>query len=52
VNTEAFYLTLGLYDTVAVVTLPDDATMAKLAARFRRRRERPHPEYHAILASL
>jgi hypothetical protein len=31
VNTEAFYLTLGLYDTVAVGTLPDDATMAKLA---------------------
>jgi uncharacterized protein with GYD domain len=28
---EAFYLTMGPYDTVAVVTLPDDATMAKLA---------------------
>ena len=28
---EAFYLTMGPYDTVAVVTLPDDATMARLA---------------------
>src|SRR5437016_1861101 len=30
-NVESFYLTMGPYDTVAIVTLPDDATMAKLA---------------------
>src|SRR5258705_13198007 len=28
---EAFYLTMGPYDTVAVLTLPDDETMAALA---------------------
>ena len=28
---QSFYLTMGPYDTVAVVTVPDDATMARLA---------------------
>jgi GYD domain len=36
---QSFYLTTGPHDTVAVVTLPDDATMARLAlSRLRRRR--------------
>jgi len=48
---------MGPYDTVAVVTLPDDATMAKLALSLgtvgnRRTRAFPEPEYRAILASL
>jgi len=34
---QSFYLTMGPYDTVAVVTLPDDATMAKLVAGHRAR---------------
>jgi uncharacterized protein with GYD domain len=57
---QAFYLTLGPYDTVAVVTLPDDATMAKLAlslgsagnVRTLTMRAFPEPDYRAILASL
>lgn len=57
---EAFYLTMGPYDTVAVVTLPDDATMAKLAlslgavgnVRTVTMRAFPEPEYREILASL
>jgi uncharacterized protein with GYD domain len=57
---QAFYLTLGPYDTVAVVTLPDDATMARLAldlgaagnVRTLTMRAFPEPEYRAILASL
>ena len=59
-NVESFYLTMGQYDTVAVVTLPDDATMAKLAlslgavgnVRTLTMRAFPEPEYRAILASL
>lgn len=57
---QAFYLTMGPYDTVAVVTVPDDATMAKLAlslgavgnVRTVTMRAFPEPEYRAILASL
>lgn len=57
---QAFYLTLGPYDTVAVVALPDDATMAKLAlslgsvgnVRTLTMRAFPEPEYRAILAAL
>ena len=57
---QAFYLTMGPYDTVAVVTLPDDATMAKLAlslgsvgnVRTLTMRAFPEPEYRAIVASL
>jgi uncharacterized protein with GYD domain len=57
---QAFYLTMGPYDTVAVVTLPDDATMTKLAlslgavgnVRTLTMRAFPEPEYRAILASL
>ena len=56
---QAFYLTMGPYDTVAIVTLPDDATMAKLAlslgavgnVRTLTMRAFPEPEYRAILAS-
>ena len=56
----AFYLTMGPYDTVAVVTLPDDAIMARLAlslgsvgnVRTLSMRAFPEPEYRAILASL
>jgi uncharacterized protein with GYD domain len=59
-DVQAFYLTMGPYDTVAVVTLPDDATMAKLAlslgavgnVRTVTMRAFPEPEYRAILASL
>jgi uncharacterized protein with GYD domain len=59
-NVESFYLTMGPYDTVAVVTLLDDATMAKLAlslgavgnVRTLTMRAFPEPEYRAILASL
>ena len=59
-NVESFYLTMGPYDTVAVVTLPDDATMAKLAlslgsvgnVRTLTMRAFPEPEYRGILASL
>ena len=59
-NVESFYLTMGPYDTVAVVTLPDDATMAKLAlslgavgnVRTVTMRAFPEPEYRDILASL
>jgi len=59
-NVESFYLTMGPYDTVAVVTLPDDATMAKLAlslgsvgnVRTLTMRAFSEPEYRAILASL
>ena len=59
-NVESYYLTMGPYDTVAVVTLPDDATMAKLAlslgavgnVRTLTMRAFPEPEYRAILASL
>ena len=55
-----FYLTMGPYDTVAVVTLPDDAAMARLAlslgsvgnVRTVTMRAFPEPEYRAILASL
>ena len=58
-NVQSFYLTMGPYDTVAVVTLPDDATMAKLAlslgavgnVRTLTMRAFPEPEYRAILAS-
>jgi uncharacterized protein with GYD domain len=57
---QAFYLTMGPYDTVAVVTVPDDATMARLAlslgsvgnVRTLTMRAFPEPEYRAILASL
>jgi uncharacterized protein with GYD domain len=57
---QAFYLTMGPYDTVALVTLPDDATMAKLAlslgsvgnVRTLTMRAFPEAEYRAILASL
>jgi uncharacterized protein with GYD domain len=57
---QSFYLTMGPYDTVAVVTLPDDATMAKLAlslgavgnVRTLTMRAFPEPEYRGILASL
>ena len=57
---QSFYLTMGPYDTVAVVTLPDDATMAKLAlslgavgnVRTLTMRAFSEPEYRAILASL
>jgi len=55
-----FYLTMGPYDTVAVVTLPDDTAMARLAlslgsvgnVRTVTMRAFPEPEYRAILASL
>jgi uncharacterized protein with GYD domain len=57
---QAFYLTMGPYDTVAVITLPDDATMAKLAlslgamanVRTLTMRAFPEPEYRQILAGL
>ena len=57
---EAFYLTMGPYDTVAVVTLPDDATMAKLAlwlgaagnVRTVTMRAFPEEEYRHIVSSL
>lgn len=57
---QAFYLTMGPYDTVAVVTLPDDATMARLAlslgaagnVRTLTMRAFPEGEYREILASL
>ena len=57
---QAFYLTMGPHDTVALVTLPDDATMAKLAlslgsvgnVRTLTMRAFPEAEYRAILASL
>jgi uncharacterized protein with GYD domain len=55
-----FYLTMGPYDTVAVVTLPDDTAMARLAlslgsvgnVRTVTMRAFPEPEYRTILASL
>jgi uncharacterized protein with GYD domain len=57
---QAFYLTMGPYDTVAVVTLPDDATMARLAlslgaagnVKTLTMRAFPEPEYREILAGL
>jgi uncharacterized protein with GYD domain len=57
---QAFYLTLGPYDTVAVVSLPDDETMAKLAltlgstgnVRTVTMRAFPEPEYREILRGL
>jgi uncharacterized protein with GYD domain len=57
---QAFYLTLGPYDTVAVVTLPDDAAMARLAlsigsagnVKTLTMRAFPEPEYRQILAGL
>jgi uncharacterized protein with GYD domain len=57
---QAFYLTMGPYDTVAVVTLPDDATMARLAlslgaagnVRTLTMRAFPEAEYRQILAGL
>jgi len=57
---QAFYLTLGPYDTVAVVNLPDDETMAKLAltlgstgnVRTVTMRAFPEPEYREILRGL
>src|SRR5438067_13773902 len=56
---QSFYLTMGPYDTVAVVTLPDDATMAKLAlspgavgnVRPLTMRAFPEPEYRAVLST-
>jgi uncharacterized protein with GYD domain len=56
----AFYLTLGPYDTVAVVNLPDDETVAKLAltlgstgnVRTVTMRAFPEPEYREILKGL
>jgi len=57
---QAFYLTLGPYDTVAIVTLPDDAAMARLAlslgsvgnVRTLTMRAFPEPEYRKILEQL
>jgi uncharacterized protein with GYD domain len=57
---KAFYLTLGPYDTVAVVNLPDDETVAKLAltlgstgnVRTVTMRAFPEPEYREILKGL
>ena len=57
---EAFYLTMGPYDTVAVVTLPDDATMARLAlwlgaagnVRTLTMRAFGEEEYRAIVTSI
>jgi uncharacterized protein with GYD domain len=57
---EAFYLTMGPYDTVAVLTLPDDATMAALAlslgasgnVRTVTMRAFPEPEYREILRGV
>ena len=57
---KAFYLTLGPYDTVAVVTLPDDETVARLSlllgstgnVRTVTMRAFPEPEYREILKEL
>ena len=57
---QAFYLTMGPYDTVAIVTLPDDTAMARLAlslgsagnVKTLTMRAFPEPEYRQILASL
>ena len=57
---EAFYLTMGPYDTVAVLTLPDDETMAALAlslgasgnVRTVTMRAFPEPEYREILRGV
>jgi uncharacterized protein with GYD domain len=57
---EGFYLTLGPYDTVAILTLPDDQTMAALAlslgsagnVRTLTMRAFPEPEYREILKAV
>src|SRR5262245_30321775 len=57
---QAFYLTLGPYDTVAVVNLADDEAVAKLAlilgstgnVRTVTMRAFPEPEYREILKGL
>ena len=57
---EAFYLTLGPYGTVTVLTLPDDETMAALAlslgasgdVRTVTMRAFPEPEYREILRGV
>ena len=57
---KAFYLTMGPYDTVAVLTLPDDETMAALAlslgasgnVRTVTMRAFPEPEYREILRGV
>jgi uncharacterized protein with GYD domain len=59
-SVQSFYLTMGPYDTVAVVALPDDATMAKLAlslgsagnVKTLTMRAFPEAEYRQILAGL
>jgi uncharacterized protein with GYD domain len=56
----AFYLTLGPYDTVAVVNLPDDEAVARLSlllgstgnVRTVTMRAFPEPEYREILKGL
>ena len=57
---QSFYLTMGPYDTVAVLTLPDDETMAALAlslgasgnVRTVTMRAFPEPEYREILRGV
>ena len=57
---DAFYLTMGPYDTVAVLTLPNDETMASLAlslgaagnVKTLTMRAFPEPEYREILKSV
>ena len=52
---EAFYLTMGPYDTVAVLTLPDDETMAALALSLGASgivTVRTLPEYREILRAV
>ena len=57
---DAFYLTMGPYDTVAVLTLPNDETMASLAlslgsagnVKTLTMRAFPEPEYREILKTV
>jgi uncharacterized protein with GYD domain len=57
---KAFYMTMGQYDAVAIVELPDDATAARMALsisaqgniRTETMKAYPEAEYRKIVASL